>query len=215
MTKETLCRLNRLKVTNSNHQILSTLEKLGGNPDAILLKVRERISQENCELHEIKEKIKELLTTHETHQTCTPECHQELASIRKEEYKFKKSTHPGFVISFDNLDFQLQQKSMTMQSQNRDLHWVNHQMVENRVSGALLDSKQPKANLQELSNLTFLPTIEDQQKHRSDYIILTSRILVQYFDALEHLKVAYIYHIPHKYTKEMSQKSNKVILSTK
>lgn len=87
-------------------------------------------------------------------------------------------------------------------------------MVENRVSGALLDSKQPKANLQELSNLKFLPTIEDQQKQRSNYIILTSRILVQYFDALEPLKEACIYHIPHKYTKEMSRKSNKVILST-
>ena len=215
MQQATLFRLNRLKVTNSNHQILSTLDKLGGNHDAILLKARERISQENCELNEIKEKIKELLTTHETHQTCTPECHQELASIRKEEYEFKKSTYPGFVISFDNLDFQLQRKSMTMQSQDRDFHWVNHQMVENRVSGALLDSKQPKANLQELSNLKFLPTIEDQQKQRSNYIILTSRILVQYFDALEPLKEACIYHIPHKYTKEMSQNSNKVILSTK
>ena len=82
---------------------------------------------------------------------------------------------------------------MTMQSQNR----VNHQMVENRVSGALLDSKLPKANLQELSNLKFLPTIEDQQKQRPSYIILTSRILVQYFDALEPLKEACKYHIPH------------------
>ena len=88
-------------------------------------------------------------------------------------------------------------------------------MVENRVSGALLDSKQPKANLQELSNQKFLPTIEEQQKQRSNYIILTSRILVQYFDALESLKEACIYHNPHKYTKEMSQKSNKAILSTK
>lgn len=214
MQQATLCRLNRLKVTNSNHKILSTLDKLGGNHDAILLKVRERISQESCELNEITEKNKEFLTTHETHQTRTPECHQELASIRKEEYEFKKSTHPGFVISFDNLDFQVQWKSMTIQSENRDFHWVNHQMVENRVSGALLDSKQPKANLQELSNLKFLPTIEDQQKQRSNYIILTSRILVQYFDALEPLKEACIYHIPHKYTKEMSRKSNKVILST-
>lgn len=48
------------------------------------------------------------------------------------------------------------EKVWTMQSQNRNFHWVNHQMVENRVSGAFLDSKQPKANLQELSNLKFL-----------------------------------------------------------
>ena len=96
---------------------------------------------------------------HESHQTCTPECCQEQTKVRKEENEFKKAAHPGFVISFDNLDFQLQQKSMPMQSQNRDFHWVNHQMIENRVSGALLDCKQPKSNLQELSNLQFLPTI--------------------------------------------------------
>ena len=100
---------------------------------------------------------------------------------------------------------------MTMQSQNRDFHWVNHQMIENRVSGALLDSKQPKANLQELSNLQFLPTIEDQQRQRSNYLILTARILVEYFDVLKPLKEACIYHIPHKYTEEMSTKSKKVI----
>ena len=42
---------------------------------------------------------------------------------------------------------------MSMQSQNRDYHWVNHQMIENRVSGAHLNSKGPKTNLQEVSNL--------------------------------------------------------------
>ena len=123
-----------------------------------------------------------------------------------EEYEFKKAAHPGFVISFDNLDFQLQCKSMTLQSQNRDFHWVDHQMIENRVSGALLDSKQPKANLQELSNLQFLPTIEDQQWQRSNYVVLTARILVEYFDVLKPLKEACIYHIPHKYTEEKSKK---------
>ena len=42
-------------------------------------------------------------------------------------------------------------------------------------------------------------------------MILTSRILVQYFKVLEPLKEACIQHIPHKYMAEMSQKSKKVI----
>ena len=168
MSQATLGRLNRLKVTNSNSQILYTLDKLGGDHDALLLKARDTISQENSKAIEIQEKHKNILMQHESHQTCTAECRQEQTKVRMEEYEFKKAAHPGFVISFDNLDFQLQRKSMTMQSQNRDFHWVNHQMIENRVSGALLDSKQPKANLQELSNLQFLPTIEDQQWQRSN-----------------------------------------------
>ena len=125
-------------MTNSNHQILSTLDKLRGDHYAILSKVKDRISLENAEITKIKEKNKNLLAMHESHQKCTPECRQELSTIRKEEYEFKKSTHPGSVISFDNLDFQLQRKSMTMQSRNRDFHWVNHQMVENRMSGPSL-----------------------------------------------------------------------------
>ena len=73
---------------------------------------------------------------------------------------------------------------MSMQSQNRDYHWVNHQMVENQVSGAHLNSKVPKANLQQISSLKFLPTHEDQPQQRSNYIILIGRILVDYFNTL-------------------------------
>ncbi len=83
-------------------------------------------------------------------------------------------------------------------------------MVENRVSGAHLKSKGRNANLEEVSNLKFLPTLDDQQRQRSNYIILTARILVNYFDALAPLKDACILHIPHKYTNEMAQKSKKV-----
>ena len=97
-----------------------------------------------------------------------------------------------------------------MESQNRDYHWVNHQMVENRVSEAHLKSKGPQPNLEEVSNLKFLRTLDDQQRQRSNYIILTSRILVNYFDVLAPLKDACILHIPHKYTNEMAQKSKKV-----
>lgn len=192
---------------------MRTLDKLGENLDNYLIKTRERITKENAELNQLDEKIKSLNNLHATHlsSASTCNCNQELTALRKQAFELKKSTHPGFVISFDNLDIQLQRKNMSMQSQNRDYHWVNHQMIENRVSGAHLNSKGPKANLQEVSNLKFLPTLEDQQRgQRSNYIILTARILVDYFDALAPLKDVCILHIPHKYTNEMVQKSNKV-----
>lgn len=151
------------------------------------------------------------LSQHASHENCTKACHEELKSSKRKVYELKKTFHPGFVISFDNIDIQLQRKNMTMHSQNQDFHWVNHQMVENRVSGVHLDSLQPKANLQDVSNLKFIPSIKDQQQQRTNYIILTSRILVQYFKVLEPLKEACIQHIPHKYMAEMSQKSKKVI----
>ena len=91
------------------------------------------------------------------------ECRDEIQSAYREKCELKKAAHPGFVISFDNLDIHLDRKNTTMDSQNKDFHWVNHQMVENRVSGAMLDSSAPKANLLDVCNLTFLPSMEDQK----------------------------------------------------
>ena len=56
MSQATLGRLNRLKVTNSNSQILYTLDKLGGDHDALLLKARDTISRENSKAIEIQER---------------------------------------------------------------------------------------------------------------------------------------------------------------
>ena len=175
------------------------------------MKAKERIGAEASRLKQAQEKHKSLLVQHASHGICTSACHQELTSSRREVYGLKKTTHPGFVISFDNLDIQLQRKNMTMQSQNQDFHWITHQIMETRVSGAQLNSQEPKANLQEVSNLKFIASIGDRQRQRKDYIILTSRILVDYFKVLEPFKEACVQHIPHKYSKEMSQKSKKVI----
>ena len=63
---------------------------------------------------------------------------KEVGAVRKEVNELKKTCHPGFVISFDNIDVHVQRPNMTMDSQNRDFHWINHQMIKNRVSGAKL-----------------------------------------------------------------------------
>jgi len=135
-----LCRFSKLKLTNTNRQMLKTFDKLGKNHNSYLWRTEDVITRENLALRQVQEKHRNLLTTHVSHQTCTPDCKQELASVRKEDYGLKKSTHPGFVISFDNLDFRCN-GSMTMLSQNQDFYWVNLQMTENRFSRAPL-SKQ-------------------------------------------------------------------------
>ena len=99
---------------------------------------------------------------------------------------------------------------MTMGKQNRDFHWVNHQMFLNRVSGNLLPNEAPQQDLQTVSNMAFLPSADDQLRQRFNYTVLISRMLVDYFDAFEPLKDACIQHIPHRYSKEMSEKSVKV-----
>lgn len=124
----------------------------------------------------------------------------------------ESNCHPGFTIAFDNIDLEIERKNMTMAKQNRDIHWVNHQMFFNRVSGNSLSKQAPQAPLflQTVSNMTFLPSANDQLKQRSNYIVLISRMLVEYFNAFQPFKDVCIQHIPHKYSKEMSEKSVKV-----
>lgn len=157
-----------------------------------------------------KEKYDSVANKHSTHAACSASCQEEVDAVRKEVNELKKACHPGFVISFDNIDVHVQRRNMTMDSQNRDFHWINHQMIENRVSGAMLNSTEPKNYLPNVSNLQFVPMLEDQQRQRHNYIILTSRILVEYFQALSPLAEACIQHIPHKYSQAMSQKTNRV-----
>ena len=130
--------------------------------------------------------------------------------ITKGNMEHKQSVHPGFVIAFDNIDIQLQRKNMTIAAQNRNLHWVNHKMVINRVSGSEFPGNGPKCDLQRVPNLKFVPSIEDHQQQRFNYMVLVSRILVSYFDAFEFLKMTCLWHLPHKYQTEMSRKSTKV-----
>ena len=93
----------------------------------------ERITKENEGLHLLEETIKSLNNIHSSHlssvSTCC-NCSGELSVLMKHTFESEKSSHPGFVISLENLDIQLQRENMSMESQNRDYHWVNHQLLE-------------------------------------------------------------------------------------
>lgn len=118
--------------------------------------------------------------------------------------------HPGFIVTFDNIDMHLNRRNMTMTQQNKDVHWINHEMIENRVSGNHLPSEGQSAEILDVPNANFFPSVDDQRKQRDSYLVLVSCILVDYCDCFSIFKKVCIGHIPHKYTKEMSTPSNKV-----
>lgn len=206
----TISRFNKMKLTNANFSILRKLDELGENHDVDIVQAKQQISNQNRDLKTALEKCNAVVSRHASHTHCSTKCHDEIQSALREKCELKKAAHPGFVISFDNLDIHLDRKNRTMESQNKDFHWVNQQMVKNRVSGAMLDSSAPKANLLYVCNLKFLPSMEDQKCQRLNYSILCSRILVNYFDVLAPLADACIQHILHKYSNELSQKTKRV-----
>lgn len=130
--------------------------------------------------------------------------------ISKQITSFLNTCHPGNGYGFDNLDLIIKRRNLTKTDNNYDHHWVNHKLIENRVGGNHLTSERPIADILEVPNIKFLPSLEDNEKQRMEYTILTSRIICNYFDLLAPLREVCIQHIPHKYTKEMSQPSKKV-----
>ena len=184
------------------------METLGESHDACLQDVRNRISSEVVLL---ESKHKEVL--HLKAQLLKNEDRERLSAeylnATKELKELQKSCHPGFAIPFDNIDFHLSRRNMSMSEQNRDVHWVNHSMVENRVSANHLSTAREK-DILDIPNIKFLPSVDDQRRQRMNYIVLVSRILVDYFDAFDVFKDVCLRHIPHKYSQEMSVKSRKV-----
>lgn len=119
-----------------------------------------------------------------------------LAALRTKQNKVisamrehQKNFYPGYVIAFDNIDIHVKCRHMSLQAQNMDVHWVNHIMFENRVSGNCLstNSRNP-ADIQSIFNINFFLSIENQKQQRLNYIILVSRIMVEHFDAFSIFK---------------------------
>ena len=75
-----------------------------------------------------------------------------------------------------------------MSKQKSSHHWVNHKMVMNRVSG-INTLRKKKPDILDVPNQSFMPTVTEMQNQRLDYIVLVSRMLVEYFTALSPLRI--------------------------
>ena len=111
------------------------LDSLGKDFDADLHAARDTIQKENCDIQHLKDVIK---SAH----SCSDECSgcekaEEAVSTKTQQELKKKEAdrHPGFSVAFDNIGMQVKAKNMTMANQNKDVHWINHRMLMNRVSG--------------------------------------------------------------------------------
>lgn len=114
-----------------------------------------------------------------------------------------------FKIILDNMDLRITTRDMTSDRQNKDIHWVNHNAVKNRVTD-LGSNKRVHVELSELDNSQLLPSAADHEKLRTDFTHLVSRVLVEHIPCMQFLQPVCLQHIPHQYSKEMAQKSEKV-----
>lgn len=101
---------------------------------------------------------------------------------------------------------------MTSDHQNTDIHWVNHNIVENRVSGNHLPDDKSVKNIMDVENKDLIPSIADHKELYNNYLVHIQRILTKRIPSLEGLSSNVPKHIKHKHSEEMSKKSKKVFI---
>lgn len=110
----------------------------------------------------------------------------------------------------DNLDWQRRPHIYSANRDTESIHWFNLLCYKNRVSNWDLDDKEPIRPILDLSNSSFLPSLEEHAKLRADYIILVLRILVKNSEYFKKFSKTVPGHIPHQFSKEMRKQSQVV-----
>lgn len=113
----------------------------------------------------------------------------------------------------DNVDFTVHARHQTKASQNKSLHWTHAFAVKNRVNpDSTLNCDKPQMQVTDLEMCNILPSETDQKEVCCDLVPLVYRKIVEFMSCYAPFKSGVQHHILHSHTKEMSKKSDQVML---
>ena len=98
----------------------------------------------------------------------------------------------------------------TVDYTNQSLHWTQQYAVKNRIVEPKLSQITPKKAIREIELCELLPVATVQKRLIYHWAILVSRVICKYLKVFQAFRDVVIYHIPHKYSKKMSEKSESV-----
>lgn len=109
----------------------------------------------------------------------------------------------------DNIDKDIKPRNMRIDHRTKSLHYFNAYAIKDRIDTSHLvesHNSSPQLCLNDI-----LPTNQDYSTLKSNFTVLVSRILCQNFEFFRiHFSDVLISHIPHRYSKEMSEISEMV-----
>ena len=112
----------------------------------------------------------------------------------------------------DNVDKKRGVRDVRSDHQKSLVHMYSILAGRSRTPASHLSHQGTVADLAGLSYTEFLPTQDDVECVTSNLVVIVSRILTEYISDLSPLSKAVIKHIPHKYSAQMSKKSEVVVL---
>ena len=120
----------------------------------------------------------------------------------------------GVVFKFwgDNLDKQQRVRDLRSDHQGDMLHIFSILVGASRTPAPELPFTGQVSNLSHTPTQYFLPTSSDVLEVKNNLVVLVSQILTEYFTSLAPFSKVVPKHILHKYSSQMSKKSNVVVL---
>ena len=110
--------------------------------------------------------------------------------------------------TFDNFDFKILAIVILKNHRNSDFHWITHYLTFDRISSAGLDDTKPLVNdISTFSNSKYLLCKDELQHFRKEFIVLVTRVLIEFFPCLSSLESFIPKHIKHRFSAEMANKS--------
>ena len=115
-----------------------------------------------------------------------------------------------FRIVGDNINLMVHARIQTSEYTNRSLHWTQQCGVVNRVINPQLDEKCPQRPMEDIELEDLLPVKVVQDNLVNRWAVLVSRVVTKYLDCFKPLRDVVVHHIPHKYSKVMTETSQSV-----
>ena len=135
-----------------------------------------QLARERRDLETRKEELDQLSATGEDVVDGIRAVDASLSVLQDEEKNLHENRPYSFNIVLDNVDLKLLASDMTSSNQNKDLHWCNHNAYLDRVNPTHLLDNGPVADLHDVPNSTFLPSLTDQNSILSDFTVLIGRV---------------------------------------
>ena len=112
----------------------------------------------------------------------------------------------------DNVDKHVGVRDVRSGNQSQFVHMYSILAVRSRLPREDLSRVGTVGDLSKIKFRKFLPSCTELQNTRKNLVVLVGRVLTKYVESLKPLAQCVSSHIPHQYSKEMSEKSQIAVL---
>ena len=113
-------------------------------------------------------------------------------------------------IVVDNFDLPIKSRIQTKTKTNQSVHWTHQYAIKDRVTCGPSLNDCPQIPPNELPIQLLLPGKTTYNSFKRDCIALVSRIVTTYLSPFKQFEDMVVNHIPHMFTKEMKEQSERV-----